>query len=253
MEALEITDLPTIWGNLRNLIDFSSISIPAEISLVGTTLGKFPVDNLHPIYLEVSRNLKKVDISGRLSVPVRDRDINWSWKRVISLPRYENNNDIGTDCLKKFFEAWKGTLIPEEIPSLALAIKIIGQYSETREGQYVVVLLVWPSYVARILELDWFEGPLEDCITPEWYISTSELMKPSKAFEKMRALCSRTPFWQNPCYIMYSIPECLIESLNGEKREYDRKDWKFEHIYRNHDLLLVDLGSVLEKIENLLA
>ncbi|MFX1535517.1 MAG: hypothetical protein ACFFDI_14925 [Promethearchaeota archaeon] len=255
METLETSDTALIWGVLRNIIDFNSVSIPGEISLVGTTPGEFPVDDFHPIFLEVSKSRKKIDLSGRANfiTAVRYNNVSWFSKRIIALPVYESRANVDIDCLKQIFQSWEQALIPEDIPCIALAIKVLGRYSKTRDGEFIVVLLLWASNVARIFELDWFEGPLEDCISPEWYISVSELMNPLKAFEKMKELCSQVLNWKNTSFTFYTIPECLGALLKGKRTKTNRKDWKSEWSYSNQTTLLIDLENILGKIGKIIA
>ena len=172
-DQLQSGPLSLIWGNLRNHLDFSSVSIPTLIALTGTAIGEFPVDDYHPIFLEIPKNEFKVDFSGRFNNNYNSglEKTVWHQKRIIPLPIYEINDDIvDIDTLELLTHSWSHSLVPEDIPFITLSIKVKGSYCDEREGQYVFVLLVWPDDTARILELDWFEGPVEDCITPEWSI-----------------------------------------------------------------------------------
>ncbi|MFX0210518.1 MAG: hypothetical protein ACFFDT_31350, partial [Candidatus Hodarchaeota archaeon] len=174
--SLSATETSLIWGNLRNLIDFNSVIVSRDLSLVGTISGQFPVIDFHPIFLEVPKSHKKFNLSGRknFSQVFIDTNLRLVTRRIISLPNYENDKNANIECLKSIIQLWEKALIPEEIPCIALGVNIRGQNSDGREGQYVVVLLTWANQKTRILELDWFEGPLDDCITPEWYLQVSE-------------------------------------------------------------------------------
>ncbi|MFX1514129.1 MAG: hypothetical protein ACFFCQ_16250 [Promethearchaeota archaeon] len=253
METLLDTDISLIWGNLRNLIDFNSKKIPREIWLADSTTGEFPINSFHPIFLEIPRSHKKIDISGRSNTPFRRKStINWFHRRIVTLPIYETSDQMDIKCLESIVLSWERALIPEDIPWLALAFSCVGQYSNMREAQYLVVLLLWANHVARILELEWFEGPLEDCITPEWYISSSELMNPQTAFLKLKDRCLQAINWINPSFTIYTIPSCLGSSFQGKRRENNRKDWKYEWIYNDHRVALTDLEVVLEKVEEII-
>ena len=91
METLSDADISLIWGNLRNLIDFNSKKIPGEIWLADTTTGEFPVNSFHPIFLEIPRSHKKIDISGRSNTPSRrNRNVNWFYIFIINTPIINN-------------------------------------------------------------------------------------------------------------------------------------------------------------------
>ncbi|UCE12418.1 MAG: hypothetical protein JSV04_09495, partial [Candidatus Heimdallarchaeota archaeon] len=140
MVSLSVTETSLIWGNLRNLIDFKSVNILSDLSLVGTISGQFPVNDFHPIFLEVPKSNTKFNISARknFSQVFADRNLGWVPRRIVSLPKYENDKNI--ECLKPIIDLWERALIPEEIPCIALGVNITGQNSDGREGQYVTVL-----------------------------------------------------------------------------------------------------------------
>ena len=253
MMNLSATEVSLIWGNLRNLIDFTSIIVPGNISLVGTVLGEFPVNNYHPIYLETPKSFEKFDLSGRknFSQAYINGNLSWSSRRITSLPKYENDENANNKCLRSILQCWENTLIPEEIPCIALGINVSGYDSDGREGQYVAVLLLWSIRTARILELDWFEGPLEDCITPEWYLKVSELMDLNKAIGKMKTLFKIPPNWENLLFSLYTLPSCIGSSLLTERKESPFVGWKYEWSYYDHQLWMEALLSILEKITSL--
>ncbi|UCH31608.1 MAG: hypothetical protein JSV05_09000 [Candidatus Bathyarchaeota archaeon] len=255
LEEISPDDFSLVWSHLRNLVDFDTVEIPNDIALTGTALGMFPVNSFHPIYLEVPRNRKKQDISGRANFrgPNSTNRIDWRFIRVVSLPIYKvANSSMSIDCFKSLFQSWRNSLIPEDIPCLALAINLTGRYCDEREGQYAVVLLVWPDNATRLLELDWFEGPLEDCITPEWYIRSSEWLSFETAFIKLKNICSNSPFLKNPIFSMFLNPSCLGSGFQGEKAETNSSCWEYEWIYYDQADLIKDLELILEKIEQIL-
>lgn len=91
------------------------------------------------------------------------------------------------------FQRWKYDLIPEEIPCMAIALKTDGFYTEWREGQSIIVLVIWFDHSCKILELDWYEGAEDDCITPEWYLRSSDLLSLEEALLKLKYLSRNTP------------------------------------------------------------
>jgi hypothetical protein len=251
-EKIPVADLSLIWGSLRNLIDFDTIEVQADIALIGTTLGIFPVESFHPIFLEVPRNLRKSDLSGRSNYnsPKKANRVDWHPTRVVSIPIYKAaSENMNFACFKSLIESWHDSLIPEDIPSLALAINTTGSYCDVREQQHVVVLLIWSDSTARILELDWFEGPLEDCITPEWYISSSKWLRLDTAFMKLKNIYSRPISLKNPCFSIFMSPSSLGSELQGEKSKTNCKCWQYEWIYRNQADLINDIEAIFRNIE----
>ncbi len=250
---LSASETSLIWGNLRNLIDFKSITVPTDLSLVSTIPGEFPINNFHPIFLEVPKSLKKFNISGRknFSQAFIDKNLRWLPRRIVSLPNYENGKDADLECLKSIIQQWERTLIPEEIPCIALGVNITGQNSDGREGQYVAVLLIWVNQKTRILELDWFEGPLDDCITPEWYLQVSEIMNMKKAFIRMKKLFKMPPNWENPLFSIYCIPPCLGCSLKNKWEEANLVGWSYKLSYHQYEMWMKAIELILTQIKTL--
>ncbi|MFX0124654.1 MAG: hypothetical protein ACFFAE_13560 [Candidatus Hodarchaeota archaeon] len=251
MLSLSATETSLIWGNLRNLIDFNSITVPSDLCLVSTIPGEFPVYDFHPIFLEIPRSLKKFNMSGRknFSQLFIDRDLGWRPRRIVSLPNYENDKDTNPECLKSIIQLWEKALIPEEIPCIALGVNITGQNSDGREGQYVTVLLIWANQKTRILELDWFEGPLDDCITPEWYLQVSEIMNVKKGLTKMEKCLTMPSNWENPLFSIYSIPPCLDCSLKNKWEESNLVGWRYKLSYHEYEMCMDALESILTQIK----
>ncbi len=252
MSILEENKLNTslIWGALRNLIDFSEINVHEPFSLVGSEQGTFPIDTYHPIYMEVPRSLKS-DITGRsnFSSPNKYNKNKWGTRRIISLPVFREEGDLQNEVLQNIFQLWNDSYVPKEIPSIAIATTIYGGYSsEGRIGQYAAILIIWANRTARILELDWFEGPLEDCITPEWYIRTSELMTRKNAIKKMREIHKIPPAWDKPVYSMFSIPSKIDVNFKGNRDDTGYGIWGNGLKYIEFDDLQDDLENILRKL-----
>ncbi|MFX0174521.1 MAG: hypothetical protein ACFE9L_21800 [Candidatus Hodarchaeota archaeon] len=250
MVSLSTIESSLIWGNLRNLIDFNSVKVLSELSLVGTFSGQFPVNDFHPIFLEVPKSHRKLNMSGRknFSQVFIDKNLGWVPQRIVTLPNYENDTNVDTECLKSIIREWERALIPEEIPCIALGVNITGQNTDGRERQYVAVLLIWVNQKTRILELDWFEGPLDDCITPEWYLQVSEIMNIKKSLTMMKKFFKMPPNLKNPLFSIYCIPTCLGSSLQTKWEESNITGWRYQLSYHDHEVSMRALESLLEQI-----
>ena len=247
--------LSLIWGNLRNHYDFSCITIPTRIALTGIASGEFPVDDYHPVFLEIPKNDNKLDLSGRFNNNCSSRLDNsiWYHKRIISLPIYETNGNIGdNDSFELLAQSWHHSLVPEEIPLLALSVKVKGSYCDEREGQYVLALLVFSDKTARLLELDWYEGPVEDCITPEWSIKSSYWLTLKDAVIKLRKICSKPTGLNNSIFSIFVNPLCLGEILTGDKNEARWAFWKCEWSYEKYSHFIENVNHILTNVENIL-
>ena len=245
-------DLSLIWANLRNSTLVDSFEIPGEIKIVGAIEGEFPVNSHRPIFLEAPKNNEKSHTVGRRHYLFGKgaKEANWSKKRIITLPIYENSGSVSLEKFGAMVRRWENALVPDEIPCIAIAVKTCGFYCDERESQSVAVLSVWHDAVGRILELDWAEGPLEDCITPEWRISSTELLPLNSALAELKGICNKAPIWKKTTFSIYAKPPCLCEDLRGKKAEDFQGPWKHEWRYGKHDDLINDLNSVLEKVKN---
>ncbi len=242
-------DLSLIWGNLRNLVDFEHIKIPGDIKIVGTTVGEFPIDSYRPILLEEK---KKKNIAGRINrVFVGMKNTTWEHSRVIKLPIYHNNNDVSVEKLGMIIKHWRNALMPDEIPCIAIAVGARGYYCDERESQSLLVLVLWHDAVGKILELDWAEGPLEDCITPEWYLKSTDLLSLDNALGEVKKTCKHFPAWENLEFSICVSPSCLGDNLQGKKAATSQKAWHYEWKYQKHDNLIKDLNLVLDKTRDI--
>jgi len=135
-------------------------------------LGQFPVYAWHPILLEVPDGGSKKHISGRFPcLPGSSvNGVKWDISRVINLPVYKNTEGFGSETLRRV-QAWDE--FPDAVPTVTLANRIDGCYCDQRRAQTVSVLPVWADGTSMLLELDWYEGSLEDCSNPEWHMHAS--------------------------------------------------------------------------------
>lgn len=239
--------------NLRNIFENASALFPKEFCLTGTRLGEYPIDAWKSYFLEVPKNGCKKDITGRSyqAFGISMKSPTWHRKRIIILPVYTYSQYSDIEKLKVAIRYWTDISIPDDIPCVAVAIKCQGCYSENRTAQSVTVLIVWNDNVCRIISLDWTEGPLEDCITPEWYIEASPLLNSEDAFEKIQTLYENIS-WDNTSFSIYTIPSCLGYSLHGKMANASYSLWNHEWRYNDYAELKSDLNLVLSEIRNIL-
>lgn len=258
---LTIPNLSLIWGHLRNLIDFEIMDIPSSVRLVGVVVGEFPVDAYFPVFLEVSKKYRREDLSGRFncSGSKAGQDLYsdfWHPVRNVPLPiyRYEPNMSM-QNLLQGYGQLlidWDNSFIPDNIPCAAIALKTSGNYCDEREAQWLVVLLIYPNLTARLMFLDFFEGAMDDCISPEWYSSVSKLMSVETAIQKLGEASKNLPNWQRPLSSISTIPNFLGNFLvGGRKIETSERKWDFEWTYERSADLTDDLDLLLNEIRTL--
>ena len=241
--------------NLKNIVDELSMFVHDEFCINGICLGEYPIDAWKHYYLEIPKNGHKKDISGRGNnvFGIGMKNTKWDYKRVLPLPKYSNCqqcDDTILEKLKLVIRDWDQIYIPDDIPCIAIAVKCEGFYSDCREAQSVTVLLIWNDGVARIMSLDWFEGPLEDCITPEWYVETTSLLRLEEAFKKIQNCYSKIT-WDNTNFSILTIPLCLGRELRGKKVNTSYTPWSSEWKYKDHGVLKNDLNQVLSRIREI--
>lgn len=247
-------NISLLWGSLRNLIDWSSLSTTDEfpgIALIGEELGIFPIDSYQQLFLEIAKDNRKLDLSGRKNIYYNRPSISdkWSKRRIIKLPTYLQDRPISLRRLKEISELWDYYFIPSDLPFLAVATVIKGdQTSEGRLAQHGVVLTINSNLTGRIFEIEWFEGPEEDCITPEWYVRSSELLSMDQAILKVKKLHQLKSRLKRPLYAISTIPSSLDIPIEGEIKEHTTKYWKIEHTYFDFLNFQGDLYNLLDLI-----
>ncbi len=252
--STNISSMALIWGNLRNVLDFDNLKIPGEFSLVGSEKGEFPISSYNPIYLEIPKINEKYNLTGRFnwSSCETNRNISWQFNRMIHLPIYNSSENINLNDLKNIFQNWNEFSIPQNIPCLNLGIQIKGTYtSDGRDAQLATVLLVWPNGISRILQLDYFEGALDDCCTPEWYIKSFGILSLSKAIEKFIEIHKTKSDWFNSVYSILLNPATIIKTLNGSRIDYPKKGFQSEWEYENFNTFNQDLKVIFDNIKYL--
>ncbi|MCF2139490.1 MAG: hypothetical protein K9W44_05485 [Candidatus Lokiarchaeota archaeon] len=262
-EQISAHHLALIWGTLRNIVDFNYLEKSVEIMLIGAENGEFPIHSYQKIYIELPKNQTRIDLSSRSnnhsptlnSSPEKNNYVKNQWinQRLIRLPRFyiKKNSSELINLYKSLIKNWNSTQIPSDIPCFALALKVIGDYSNEREAQFVRVLLIWENKIARIIDLEYFEGPLEDCISPEWYINSfnsSNLYQVSKIMTNVQAYL---PKWTNQSYSLHIIPSFLTNFLKyGKKGFCFENGWKYEYNYLSINELNSDLSVILDLIKS---
>lgn len=237
--------------NLRNLPSLQSIISPEAFRITATHPGKFPVDAWKPYFLEIPKHGSKKNTAGRgLRVfNIGMESTGWDHRRIITIPRYILNQHADIENLKTVLKHWDDAFISDDIPCLALAVKTVGYYSEGREAQSVSVLSMWKDAIGRIVSLDWAEGPLEDCPTPEWYVEGTPLLNIDCAIGKMQKNYEIVPSWEESVFSVYVIPNCLGDRLQGKKNSTSYEQWETEWIYDKHADLRRDLNILLSEIQ----
>lgn len=248
-ESLSAIDPFILSWNLRNTIENPSSLNSGQLTVVGSGLGEFPIHAWKTYFLEIPENGHKMDIAGRTNsvFGIGMRNQTWDRKRVIVLPVYTRSSSSEQSELKRLkmlIKHWNDACIPDDIPCMTIAVKCKGHYSEGREAQAIAVLLVWSDAVARMITLDWIEGPLEDCMTPEWYIEATPLLKLSEALEMMGE-AYRNLTWGEASFSIYAIPSCLGHGLRGERKPTTYRLWDSEWRYADYVGMRDDLTSLL--------
>ena len=218
---------------------------------MGSVPGEFPADSFTPVFLEVSRGLKRADLSGRFNTITfsgsgMKQDTSWNPARAIPLPLYEADPSLNVmdsyELYRQLVQKWADSPIPDNMPCAAVAIKAMGSYCKERDAQWIVVGLMWPENVARVLVLDYFEGALEDCISPEWYIDVSKVMSIDEVAQRMATAARNLPNWDTPILSISVIPSFLGNCLaNGRMRESSSASWEYEWVYDEQPGFVDDL------------
>ena len=238
--------------NLRNIHSNSSPVISDEFSITGSCIGEYPIDGWIPYILEIPKGGHKRDLSGRFSSANYTGRIKQKFnkKRAVSLPIYSESENYDIDQLKIIVNNWNDIGIPDDIPCIAIAIKYSGLSSDFRESQHVNVLIIWSDAVARIVTLEWFEGPLEDCITPEWYINSSSLLNLKTALLNYGKDFKHISL-DGITYSIYTIPMCFGALLNGKNVRASEPNWNCEWKYDNYLDFDSDLNLLYSEIQGI--
>ena len=212
--------------------------------------GDFPIDAWHPILLEVPDGGSKKHIGGRfpwLSGSSVNR-VKWDISRVINLPVYKNTEGYGPETLRRV-KAWNE--FPDAVPAVTLANRIDGYYCDQRRAQTVSVFPVWADGTSMVLELDWYEGALEDCCNPEWHMRASPRVSLEEGVDRLRRICRNRPMWEDCSFYIYVIPPFLGSNLLGSGDGNSSKVWQKEWRCSSHADMLSALGKIVTTIMEL--
>lgn len=226
-----------------------------------TKCGEFPVDAYFPIFLEIAKEHKREDLSGRFNCSGSNAGQAlyskfWHPVRSIPLPLFEVDSDLNIEELCESYirlvDEWQDSFIPDNLPCAALSLKFHGNYCDEREAQRIVVLLVYPNNIARIMYLDFFEGAMDDCISPEWYLNVSKLMSIDSAIQEVTEFSQNQSELQRAHSSISIKPEFLGDILiHGKKEETCERKWGFEWTYVSHSNLVVDMNSLLNEFKRI--
>ena len=103
------------------------------------------------------------------------------------------------------------------------------------------------------MSLEVFEGALEDCISPEWYLSVSRLMPIAAAIQKMKNVSEDLPKWDRPSSSILIEPAFLGGILTGGRKENTTANhWKQQWVYDRNKSLVEDLSALLDELQTIL-
>lgn len=223
----------------------SSLGLIAEI-----VPGEFPIDAWHPILLEIPDGGSTAHMSGRvpglLSSSVSP--VKRSRFRTINLPIYEDTKGYRLENLGRV-KAWNR--FSQAVPVVTLASRYDGYYCDQRRAQAVLVLPVWADGTSRLLELDWCEGPLEDCANPEWHLRASPPFQVKDGADRIREICRNPPMWEDCSFYLYVIPSFLGSHLLGKGNRTPSNVWQREWKYSEHAEMLNALNQIITTIMTL--
>ena len=233
------------------IIRLSKKEIGTLTGITDIVPGEFPVDAWRPILLEIPDGGSKKHTGGRfpyLPGSSSNGGVKWDASRIISLPVYKNTEKFDLETLR-------GVRVrndfPDAVPTVTLANRIDGCYCDQRRAQTVSVLPVWADGTSMLLELDWYEGPLEDCSNPEWHMRASPRISLQDGLDRLRRICRIRPVWEDCSFYVYVIPPFLGSNLLGRGNGNSNKVWQKEWRYSNHGDMLSALGKIVTTIMEL--
>jgi hypothetical protein len=235
--------------NLRNFNENPSTLFSNLFCIKGISPGEYPIDAWISFFLEIPKSGKKKNIVGRTYHAFEKRMKNPAWNpiRIVNLPNYIHPQLGNKEKLRLLIRHWADIHLPDDIPCIALAVKCQGYCYEDREAQSLTVLVIFNDGVCRIITLDWTEGPLEDCITPEWHINSTSILNLKEAIEEIRGAFKNLSL-ENASYSIYMIPSCLSCELNGKMIDTSYNLWDREWGYNEYQEFTHDLNLILTDI-----
>jgi len=235
--------------NMRNLGPGPADADRPRFRIEGSLQGQYPLDGWRPYPIEVTARPLKSGIAGRgfSAFGIAPGSAPWEPGRAVRLPLYRNCELPGADQLGTLFLHWPEIFLTDDMPCLAVAAKATGRYCEDREAQSVTVLLAWSDGAARLVNLDWAEGPLEDCVTPEWCVQRGELTNLGAALGELLEVHRRVA-WELPRFFLYAIPSCLGSGLGGTRTRPSYTPWTAEWAYQDYPAMSRGLSLLVSRI-----
>jgi len=235
----------------RNIFLFNLRGVVFRTQVAGIVPGEFPVDSWYPLLLEIPEGGSKACISGRfpgLLVGLPVSPVEWDKSRVVSLPIYENTER----CRQKTVRGVMASKdLPDTVPIVTIANRYDGYYCDQRRAQVVSVLAVYTGGTSLLLELDWCEGSLEDCVSPEWYLQASSFLTIRDGLDRFKKVCRNSPMWEDCSFYLYVIPPFLGSYLLGRGKRMASKIWQEEWSYAKHSELMDASSQVIDVIVEL--
>lgn len=238
-------------GEHRNIFLFNLKGVVLRTEIVGIVPGEFPVDAWHPLLLEIPEGGSKACISGRfpgLLVSSSASPVEWDESRVVSLPIYENTERYRQKTLGSVMASKE---FPNAVPIVTIANRYDGYYCDQRRAQVVSVFAVWTDGASVLLELDWCEGSLEDCVSPEWHLRASSFLTIRDGLDRFSRVCRNSPMWEDCSFYLYVIPPFLGSYLLGRGKRIASKIWQEEWSYPKHAELMDASSQVIATIVEL--
>jgi len=250
---MKLNDSKESLQNLLFLSSLGSLNRDLNVSTIKPVRGEFPINGWKQYPLEVPREGCKRSITGRClqAFGLTMEGPLWYLNRTIKLPLYPDSLlrliEEDNKFLKVLVQEWKLFHVFDEIPVLSIAAGVAGCYCDFREFQTVTVLPIWHDSVGRILELNWAEGSLEDCVSPEWYLKSTPLLGLEKAVEEAKSFCDQELIWEDLSFFIYMTPPFMGNSLRGERSKCDLwHEWKYNQYSRWKEDLNFIFSKVLE-------
>ena len=212
--------------------------------------GEFPIDGWHPILLEILDGESKASMGGRFPGLLRPsmNHLKRDGSRVINLPIYENKKGHAPGTLRRVMDH---NDFPDEVPAIIVANRYDGYYCDERRAQSASVFPVWADGTSMLLELDWSEGPLEDCSNPEWHVRTSPRVSIKDGADRLMRVCHNPPMWEACSFYLYVIPPFLGSYILGQSNSNSSKVWQKAWRYSNHAEMLKALDKIITTIVEL--
>lgn len=169
----------------------------------------------------------------------------WDKSRIVNLPIYKNTERYQQATLKSI-KASKD--FPYGVPVITLATRYDGCYCDQRRAQAVSVFPVWLDGTSILLELDWCEGPIEDCANPEWHLRASPRFPIKDGLDRLRVSCHNPPMWEDCSFYLYLIPSFLGTYLLGRGEKTSIRIWQREWRYTQHPKMVKALNQIIKTI-----